>query len=124
MLDTPIRVLTVRQPWASLIISGVKDVENRSWPTSHRGLLAIHAATRPDPAGMADHRDLAGAELDYGMVLGTVEVVDCVRRARSVWAMPGQWHWLLANPRPLAQPFHAKGRLGLWEIAEQALASA
>lgn len=37
------KVLTVRQPWASLISLGVKRIETRSWSTSFRGPLAIHA---------------------------------------------------------------------------------
>jgi hypothetical protein len=42
-------ILTVRQPWASAIIYAGKDVENRSWTTSHRGRLYIHAWMRLDP---------------------------------------------------------------------------
>ena len=38
------RALTVRQPWAWAIAAGHKDCENRTWATSHRGWLAIHAA--------------------------------------------------------------------------------
>lgn len=44
----PMKALTVKQPWASLIMSGEKDVENRSWATRHRGLIAIHSSARPD----------------------------------------------------------------------------
>src|SRR3954453_23306276 len=40
------RALTIRQPWAALIMAGSKDVENRVWPTSFRGRLAIHAGLR------------------------------------------------------------------------------
>ena len=42
------RKLTIRQPWASLIICGEKDVENRTWTTRYRGELAIHAGHRFD----------------------------------------------------------------------------
>lgn len=41
--------LTIKQPWAALIIAGIKDVENRSWTTPHRGLLLIHAGITDDP---------------------------------------------------------------------------
>ena len=40
------RAITVQQPWASAIATGAKTVENRSWWTSYRGPLAIHAGTR------------------------------------------------------------------------------
>ncbi len=47
------RALTIRQPWAWAIAVAGKDVENRSWQTSHRGLLAIHAGKgEDDPYGM------------------------------------------------------------------------
>lgn len=46
------KAITVRQPWAECIARGVKLVENRSRPTTHRGPLAIHAGARPsDQAG-------------------------------------------------------------------------
>ena len=38
------KALTVKQPWAWLLIHGTKDIENRNWPTSLRGEIAIHAA--------------------------------------------------------------------------------
>ena len=44
------KALTIRQPWASLIASGVKTIETRSWRTSYRGPLAIHAG-KHNPGG-------------------------------------------------------------------------
>ncbi len=41
----PLRVLSLRQPWAWLIVNGYKDIENRSWRTNHRGPLLIHASS-------------------------------------------------------------------------------
>ena len=38
------KTLSIRQPWASLIVKGFKDVENRSWRTPIRGEIAIHAS--------------------------------------------------------------------------------
>ena len=43
-----IKALTIKQPWASAIAFGDKRVENRSWPTAYRGLLAIHAGASID----------------------------------------------------------------------------
>jgi hypothetical protein len=37
------KILSVRQPWASLIVNGFKDVENRTWPTRYRGRILVHA---------------------------------------------------------------------------------
>lgn len=41
------KAITLWQPWASLVAVGVKTIETRSWSTSHRGPLAIHAGARP-----------------------------------------------------------------------------
>ena len=49
-----IRVLSIRQPWAELIVSGVKRIENRSWSTNYRGPVLIHAGLRPTDAPIAE----------------------------------------------------------------------
>ena len=41
------KALTIWQPWASLLVSGQKKYETRSWATTYRGPIAIHAAMRP-----------------------------------------------------------------------------
>lgn len=42
------KIVSVKQPWASLIVRGVKDIENRSWSTIYRGPLLVHASLKPD----------------------------------------------------------------------------
>jgi ASCH domain-containing protein len=42
------KIISIRQPWASLIVSGAKDVENRTWPTRYRGPVLVHASQRAD----------------------------------------------------------------------------
>jgi hypothetical protein len=76
------KALTIWQPWASLVATGAKRIETRSWPTSHLGELAIHsAAIYPQK-----HRDLLrtavfsrsismGTRLPLGAILGTVRVL-------------------------------------------------
>lgn len=115
--------LTVRQPWASLIISGQKNVENRCWSTQYRGRLAIHAAKTIDEDGYEIVENQLGLtiprSLPRGLVLGTVTLHSVVADASSPWALPGCWHWCLSDPRPFRTPFHARGQIGLWKIAEQ-----
>jgi len=80
-----IPALTLWQPYATLVAVRAKWNETRSWPTSHRGPLAIHAAKRypPDLRALAAQEPflsvLAGvAPEDYlGMVVAVVELVDC-----------------------------------------------
>ena len=58
------RVLSVRQPWASLLVRGVKDIENRTWSTTYRGPVLIHACAGAPRVGFglpADEiADIAG----------------------------------------------------------------
>jgi len=114
--------LTVRQPWAWAIIHAGKDVENRSWPTEHRGPLAIHAGMTVWRGGGDAIRPLAGIvlppddELVRGAVIGIVDVVDCVRNHESPWADDGQYHWVLHNPRALPEPIPYRGMQGLFIV--------
>ena len=111
-----IKALTIHQPFASLIVAGIKDVENRSRPTKYRGLLAIHAGLAADDDAMTAHGHLID---DYprGVILGTVRVIDCVRDSKSEWA-DRSWHWQLADPQPFETPIPAKGKLGLWTFTD------
>lgn len=106
-----IRALSVRQPWAWLIVNGYKDVENRSWSTKHRGPLLIHA-------GLSDanlnEETLRAYEQQYGVklplpnayelggIVGLVDVVDCKPRTNSKWHVRGQTGWVLAYPKRLS----------------------
>lgn len=56
------KVLTLTQPWATLVAIGAKRIETRSWPTSYRGPLAIHAATGYGKGGAKEHKALCGIE--------------------------------------------------------------
>jgi len=105
------KALTVRQPWAELIVRGRKDVENRPWRTNHRNLLAIHAGLGFDP-----HEPKVRGELESGAIIGVVDVLDCVRGSESPWGLPGQWHWILGNARRLSKPIPYRGALGLWNV--------
>jgi hypothetical protein len=133
-VDAP-RVLTVQQPWASLIVSGLKPVENRSWRTPYRGPLLIHAAALryddegerrlrraglplpPAPARLPGQAALwsrpLSETLPRGCIVGRVILTDCVRDFDSPWAERGAWHWLLSTPEPAIRPLRCKGALNL-----------
>jgi hypothetical protein len=131
------RALTVKQPWAWAIAAGKKPVENRTWPTGHRGMVAIHAGKMPDRAALADRdrrsplsraiawhtRLWTPPEYVYGAVIAVAEVTDCHDGAAeqgecSEWADRWQWHWVLANVRPLAEPVPCRGMLSLWRLPD------
>jgi hypothetical protein len=108
------KVLSIRQPWAHLILNGIKPVENRTWSTRHRGLLLIHAPMtyHHDPELEQRYR-LDPDELIRGAVLGVVELVDIVTDHRSPFFC-GPFGWVLKNPRRV-RPVPLNGRLGLFE---------
>jgi len=127
------KTLSVRQPWAWLIVNGYKTVENRTWRTSYRGPLAIHAPQRIEheiiPSITAkcesDGEPLTAEELMEmhvtGAVVGVVDLVDCTSAPDDPgdreWHDPGQIAWILRNPRILEPAVPARGRLGLYEIS-------
>lgn len=112
--------ISVRQPYAWLIVNGIKDVENRSWQTHKRGLVLIHASMSQEflNSEVAEKCEaLAGRRIptgyDIGGIVGVAEIVDCVRKHPSKWKERGSWGWVLANARPL--PFReCKGAVGFF----------
>lgn len=111
--DKNLIALGIRQPWAELIVRGIKTVEVRSLPTQVRGPIYLYASRK-----FADHpaADLAierfglrCSELPTGLLIGTVEIVDsrpCTPADAAAACVPepllcGKIAWELANPRPL-----------------------
>lgn len=135
-MNGPLTCITLHQPWASLIVAGLKGYETRSWPTRHRGRLGIHAGRTVDRAALdayADifrtHADLLPAPdaLPTGCIVGTAELVACLacsaalerrltvleRRVGNFAA--GRYAWQLRDRETLAQPIPARGYQGLWK---------
>lgn len=120
--------LSIRQPWAWLIVAGHKDIENRDWPTSYRGDCLIHAsksATRADVENIRESLiDDFGSDfgmpsfdaLPKGGLCGIVTITGCVQRSTSPW-FEGQHGFVLDRPRAI--PFHPyRGRLGFFNVPE------
>jgi hypothetical protein len=118
--------LSIRQPFAWMIVHGFKDIENRTWRTHFRGPFLIHAASKLDTLydeDIALIEEQAGAKFPAGLdtddapvggIVGVAEIVDCVRNHPSPWKFPDDWGFVLANARPL--PFRAcKGKLGFFK---------
>jgi hypothetical protein len=123
------KALTVMQPWASLIVRGIKQREFRNWAPAFRGLLAIHAGRQaPSEEAVAalwrwclrlagpgaptlDQVRQWSAGQPRGLVLGTAELVR-VDPVQSRW---GRRAWILANAQEFDRPLWALGQRGLWE---------
>jgi len=129
------KALSIRQPWAWLILHGGKDIENRTWTTKVRGRVLIHAAqgmtatewqaafglylqirrTQGLPAVAVPF----SKQLERGGIVGSVEIVDCVTASDSPWYM-GDVGFVLRNP--LSLPFiPLKGRLGFFDVPDHLL---
>lgn len=119
----PTVALSIMQPWAALIVYGLKDIENRSWSTRFRGPVLIHAGKKRDGDAQDDVDGFLhpvtgeslpwdGLTFDTGGVVGVAEIVDCVSRSDSPWFV-GEYGFLIRNARPL--PFRpCRGQLGFF----------
>lgn len=127
MSGSIVRALTVRQPHARRIVFSGKSPENRTWDTSFRGGLWIHAGLAFDRSAPALVKDGPVAEMARGAIIGRVDVVgthhsDGCRVWCTRWSLPDSWHWELANPVALPEPVPCRGALGLWRVPDDVLA--
>ena len=116
------KALSIRQPWASLIIQGYKPIENRSSKSNFRGPLLIHAGLTFDCDG-ADwvsntfphlQRTVSESKEFRGGIIGSVLMVACVTEHPSFWFF-GKYGYLFMKPRPLEfSPY--KGQLGFFDV--------
>ena len=113
--DPDLIALGIRQPWAELILRGVKTIEVRSQNTNHRGPIYIYAAKKladiPAAEKAARQFRLDVTELPRGVVVGTVEIVSsqpCRPSDAAAACVPKAYltdcfAWRLENPQRLMQ---------------------
>lgn len=129
-----IPALSIRQPWAWLIVHGYKDIENRDWPTNFRGPLLVHAGltmakchyeqtvTDLTAAGLCPPDLPAFHDLPRGGFVGWTRVVDCCTEHPSPWKIEGRHGFVLRDSRPM--PFLSwPGRLGFFNVPKEAVPS-
>ena len=120
------KALSIHQPWAWLVATGHKDIENRTWRTRYRGPLLVHATLQLDVADFDRAAALLAqtnpaiiidrAQLQFGGVIGRVELVDVVTRSESPWIV-GPFGWALRSAQPL--PFRRiRGRQNLFDVSD------
>jgi hypothetical protein len=79
-----LHALSIKQPWAALVVGGRKTIEVRRWPTARRGRILIHAARVPDERDEGWKRVPAHLEplaRLKGGIIGAVELTECRRYA-------------------------------------------
>lgn len=125
-----LKALSIRQPWAWLIVNGIKDVENRSWEREPQGWIAIHASKNFDEASyqqLVQTRCIASLqnadlpkpdEFEYGKIIGLAKhTANIVPGAtdQSPWHAYGSHGWVLENAYAI-EPIAWRGALGLFEV--------
>lgn len=141
--EVKVKAITLIQPWATLIAQGEKWIETRSWATSHRGKLAIHAGKKIDyeackqpeiKKALIEHGYDDPRELPTSSVIAICVMGDCIKMVESTDSVfkakvpgytftekeqafgdyaPGRYAWMLASTKAIT-PVTAKGALRLW----------
>lgn len=139
------KALSLWQPWATLLASGIKRIETRSWMTTYSGPLLIHAATamRDDCARLVEvnpyfreafadykwrHWHEVYGDLPFGAIIGIADLHICIGTASSALApllddrerafgdfSPGRYAWIFRNARQIT-PVPFRGRQGLFKV--------
>lgn len=125
------KVLSIRQPWASLIINGYKSYEFRSWKTKFRGRVLIHASKDVETEYLSRFESL-GLEYPTSAIIGSVMVTDCVEVTEKFedeliaenelvyGATRGRagYGFKVENPVKFDEVIPANGELGFFEYLE------
>jgi len=122
------KTLTIKQPWASLIVNGLKKYEFRSWKTKYRGPLLIHAGKGIDNISIIRLKEYIPENLPIGKIIGQATVVDCIEvtkefkeklllENKDIYKRPeiGCYAWKLDNVVMFDKQIEINGKLSLWE---------
>ena len=122
------KVLTLKQPYASLIAAGLKKYEFRSWKTNYRGTILIHAGSGIDKEAMIKYKSL---NLSYPSkrILCSVRIVDCIKLDKSINKKINEensfiygnkdregYAWKLDNLEVINSSQVINGKLGFWNL--------
>lgn len=118
------KALTIKQPFASLIINEYKKYEFRTWKTNYRGKIYIHAGLG---ISKEDIIRFETYNLDYtlGAIIGEAEIIDCIlvdeefknkilQENKEVYKNGSGYAFVLTNIKKYEKPIYCKGKLGLW----------
>ena len=125
------KVLTIKEPWATLIIDGYKKYEFRSWKVNYRGKILIHAGMSCDEDMLERFKDY-NLECNKGAIIGEADLVDCIKVTKEfnqelrdidpiVYGRSNHvetYAWKLDNIIKYEKPIYIKGKLGLWNYDE------
>ena len=120
------KVITLKQPWATLVAEGIKEYEFRSWKTNYRGKILIHAGAGIDKEEMKKFEYL-NLEYPSKRIIAEVELVDCLFLDESLnkkiieenniaygSKVRTGYAWKLKNAKKINLDKEINGKLGLW----------
>ncbi len=121
------KVLTIKEPWGSLIINGYKKYEFRSWKTNYRGKILIHTSQSIERDNKEKFKQY-GIEYQPGCIIGEAILTDCIlvdekfikelrKENPLVYGKSGHnetYAWKLECVKKYDNVIHCKGKLGLW----------
>ena len=123
------KVLSIKDPWASLIMNGTKKIETRSWKTKYRGEIYIHASSSKAKITKPEVYELIkDMNFKCGYIICKCNLVDCIYMTDEyVNDMKtnhyeeyicghyevGRYAWIVEDVKVI-EPIEAKGKLGLW----------
>ena len=132
------KVLSLTEPYATLIKEGKKKIETRSWKTSYRGELYIHASSTHIPSVSKNNKELMdlvkGSSLNFGNIICKCKLVNCIEMTKEYVEdieknnyqeyicggyKEGRYAWILENIQALDKPIKAKGHLSIWNYENQ-----
>lgn len=122
------KVITIKQPWATLIVEGYKRFEFRSWKTNYRGDILIHAGKGIDKEAMERLKKYLPDEIPIGKIIGKATLTNCVPMSKDFADMLSKenndiytthsfsrnYGFKLENVEKLDNPIEIRGQLGLW----------
>ena len=134
------KVLSLTEPYATLIKEKTKRIETRSWKTSYRGELYIHASNTKIPKRYRENQELMSLvknkDYPYGQIICKAKLVDCIKMTKD-WIEKikkenkkeylsgiyeeGRYAWILEDIEILNHPIYAKGSLNVWTFNEESM---
>ena len=122
------KVISIKQPWPTLIVEGYKRFEFRSWKTNYRGDILIHAGKGIDKEAMERLKKYLPDEIPIGKIIGKATLTDCVPMSKDFADMLSKenndiytthsfsrnYGFKLENVEKLDNPIEIRGQLGLW----------
>ena len=126
------KVISIKEPYASLIKDKKKFIETRSWKTNYRGKLYIHASLAKITKEIENNKELMkliDSKMSYGYIICKCDLKDCIYMSKEYIENIkkynyqeyicghfeiGRYAWILENIETLDKPIKAKGKLGIW----------